>query len=498
LLKQIRQRLKRVRIAVRLAVWTSVVLIVAMSAFSAMSLANQRKDAINGALSSLEPAVQSFERMLRVAMLTNSQDDINLMIRQIGRSEVIKNVSLTSHEGTIRHSSDAQSIGTHRDLTDITCAGCHAETPVRRTMIDADRIRLDEQTKTARILLPVYNSENCSTASCHAHPESEAMLGMIELDITLDALFEMLQASRNRMALFTVLLVAFSSVIVLLLIQRWVNRPVRELVLATRQIAEGNRAGLIPEGEAELGHLAHAFNQMSEKLDTSQRQLILSEKLITVGKLTAGVAHELNTPVTGILSSAEELLEELPPNDPLREECELIQRESLRCREIVKNLLDFGRQQIPEAQKVDLNEMINKTLSLASRLPRFKKVLIRDELAENLPWINADPGQVEQVFLNILLNAADAMPDGGEVFIRSYTDVEAGTVAATFKDSGGGIPPHLLVKIFEPFYSSKKDKGSGIGLAICAQIVKGHGGRIGVESVPGQGASFTVHFPELK
>ena len=493
-----RQRLKRVRLAVRLAVWTSVVLLVAMSGFTAMSLMDKRHDAIEGTLRSIEPMAQTLERMLRVSMMSNHQEEVDQMIQKIGQGDSLENVSLMNHEGTVRYSTDPEAVGRVNNRKKAACRPCHATSPPLRDMDLSHRLQADADAQIARVLLPVYNSNECWSAACHVHRMDESVLGVIEFDVSLTPLFGMLQASRNRMALFTLLMVALSSAVVWLLIQRWVNRPVGGLVEAMRQIAEGNRAEPIPEGETELGYLAGAFNRMSEKLEASQRQLVMSEKLITVGKLTAGVAHELNTPITGILSCAEELLEGMRADDPLREEGRLIQRESLRCREIVKNLLDFGRQQIPEPREVDLREVIAQALALVRKNSRFRNVSIRTEFAKDLPTIKADPGQVEQVFLNILINAADAMPEGGEILIKTAQSRPPEWVITSFTDTGVGIPPEMHEKIFEPFVSTKaKDqKGSGLGLAVCAQIVKSHGGRIEVQSQQGQGTTFSVFFPK--
>ncbi len=221
--------------------------------------------------------------------------------------------------------------------------------------------------------------------------------------------------------------------------------------------------------------------------------MVTQAKLASMGKLAASVAHEINNPLSGILTFAEELYEEAAEDDPHRADYKVIFDEALRCREIVRDLLEFGRKGQPHLTRLRIEETIRLTVRLVARLAPFRRVTIATELAEGLPTISADPGQLQQVLLNLLVSAAEAMPEGGALTVRARAE-EAGVHIAV-QDSGHGIPPEIQARIFEPFFSTKGGKTSGLGLAICANIVEQHGGRLEVESAAGEGTTFHIRLP---
>ncbi len=222
-------------------------------------------------------------------------------------------------------------------------------------------------------------------------------------------------------------------------------------------------------------------------------KLIQSEKLAALGKLAAGVAHEINNPLTGILSYAESISEELDKNHPLQEDIAIIIRETLRCRDIVRNLLDFAKQYTPKFEVVDPNFIIQQSLDLVRRLPQFKDIEIKVNLAEKIPKIKADVKQIQQVILNFLINAADAMKYRGEIIISSEYYRQQKKCIISVEDSGPGIPENLMDKIFEPFFSTKST--SGLGLAVSWGIIERHHGTIEVDTASSGGAIFKIVLP---
>ena len=223
-----------------------------------------------------------------------------------------------------------------------------------------------------------------------------------------------------------------------------------------------------------------------------QQQLLQSAKLAAVGKLAAGVAHEINNPLTGVLAYAEDLLEE-DNNDERCQDYRVIIRETLRCRDIVRNLLDFARQEEPDFRTVDLNDVLAKTLVLVEKLPRFHDIVLERRLdAEPLP-VTADSRQLQQVFLNLIINANDAMAGHGTITITSGLDAATERCYASVMDSGPGVPAELQEQIFEPFYSTKAT--SGLGLAVSWGIVERHNGSIEIGENPDGGAMFRVVLP---
>lgn len=222
-------------------------------------------------------------------------------------------------------------------------------------------------------------------------------------------------------------------------------------------------------------------------------KLIQSEKLAALGKLAAGVAHEINNPLTGILAFAEGIAEDLPLDSPFHADLEVIKRETLRCRDIVRNLLDFAKQYTPILEICDPNEIIKRTLEFVYKLPYFKDVEISVDLDDKIPKIKADAKQIQQVLLNFLINAADAMKYKGKIIITSEYYLQQKKCVIAVEDTGPGIPENLMDKIFEPFFSTKST--SGLGLAVSWGIIERHHGSIEVDTSESGGAIFRILLP---
>ena len=249
---------------------------------------------------------------------------------------------------------------------------------------------------------------------------------------------------------------------------------------------------LIDQLEENLNQLAQSHKELS----ATQQQLIQSEKMASVGQLAAGVAHEVNNPLGTILLYSHMILEKLADKDARREELEIIAKEATRCRDIVRGLLDFARQRKLQIENINLNDILSEVLTLASKQPSFQKVEISEALEPSLPLISGDPVQLKEVFLNIVSNAGEAMPEGGKMMVSSRFNNGGGNVEVAIRDTGLGIPAENLNKIFMPFFTTKKiGQGTGLGLAIAYGIVKMHRGSIDVESKPNGGTTFVVKLP---
>ena len=315
------------------------------------------------------------------------------------------------------------------------------------------------------------------------------------------------------LGVFLVLLLSF-------FITTGITRPLREMVWATRKIAEGDLSLELPiSSKDEIGQLAESFNHMlvrlkqarqeledygrtleekveqrSQQLKKIQVQLMQSEKLASLGRLASGVAHEINSPLTGILTFSHLLMRKLKDNPELQRELELIVRETTRVSTIVRGLLDFARESKPQKRPSNINELILHTLSLVERQSVFQNVRIVKNLNPQVPLVLLDANQIQQVFMNILLNAADAMPAGGTLTITS--NPEDSFVQVRFTDTGIGIPEKNLNRIFDPFFTTKADKkGTGLGLAVSYGIIDRHRGQIDVQSEEGKGTTFTIKLP---
>jgi len=250
-------------------------------------------------------------------------------------------------------------------------------------------------------------------------------------------------------------------------------------------------------------HAQEALRESEEKLRRQaqelEQQLIASGRLVSLGEITASMAHEFNNPLGIVMGFTQDLLSETDPSSPSYRSLKIIDEETKRCEKIIRNLLQFARPRATEVSQTDVRQLVEKTINLLANHLYKQKIEAISEIENNLPSISADPQQMEQVLVNLCLNAIDAMPEGGKLTVAAKaeprTDGGSSTVAITVADTGFGIEERDLPKIFQPFFTAKKKRGLGLGLPICDRIIKNHGGRIKVESQPGQGTTFKVHLP---
>jgi signal transduction histidine kinase len=251
----------------------------------------------------------------------------------------------------------------------------------------------------------------------------------------------------------------------------------------------------------ENAQLYDRLRQGMRDLEETQAQLVQSARLAAVGELAAGVAHEINNPLTSIIGFTRLLLEDLPLDHPARADLETIDREAARTRQIVRALLDFARTSEPILVPTDLNDLVEEAVMLVCTRSVLARVELEKDLS-SLPPSMLDSNQIKQVLVNLLTNAVQAMPDGGHLTIatrlteRDIDGVFRQMAAVYVSDSGVGIPPENLERIFDPFFTTKEvGQGTGLGLSISYGIVEKHNGRIEVESVPGKGSTFTLLLP---
>jgi len=285
--------------------------------------------------------------------------------------------------------------------------------------------------------------------------------------------------------------------------------PIQDLERITKKIARGDFSESISvKGRDEIASLAESFNQMEDKLDQAmtaldeiikklqekQSQLVEAEKLASIGKLAAGIAHEINNPLTSVLTFSNLMLEQCPPEDPRHDKLKLMARETDRARTIVRQLLNFGRESVIKPVKININQPVTEIAESLVAQEAFKGIDLSLKLADGLPEVYADPAQIGQVVLNLLLNAIHAVTPPGRIDV--VTRLGDKNIEILFADTGRGIPEENLHKIFDPFFSTKAaSKGTGLGLAVSYGIVKKHGGDISVSSTVGKGTTFTVRLP---
>jgi two-component system, NtrC family, sensor kinase len=380
------------------------------------------------------------------------------------------------------------------------------------------------------MLTPIYNEPACSQAACHAHPASTKVLGVLDLELSLEPVDHEIRSTKYRVLLVTAVEIALISLFIIFFTRRFLGRPIERLMEGIKAVSHmdlDKPIGLDNSSE-ELYELASSFDAMRERLraalaeinqftqkleakveersrqlQAAQKKLVHSDRLASLGQLSASVAHEINNPISGVLNLSMLLQRMLKPEgvppgriEEFRKYLGQITNETARVGRIVSDLLAFSRRSTPQRAPADVNRIVRNTLSLAQHKLKLSNVEVSTQLCENLPAIPCDASQIQQVVLNLLLNAAEATQSKPERRVAIETSTEEGAIVLTISDNGEGIPQENLAKIFDPFFTTKSDgKGVGLGLAVSYGIIQAHGGDIEVKSKPGEGTAFSVSLP---
>lgn len=440
---------------------------------------------------------ETIQNSTRQNMMEKHRDRLRMQFEAIGRQAGIETVRVYNKKGRIVFSSQTTEVGQVVNMRAQACDACHADGRVieRPSIPERSRVfRAGDGRRLLGIISPIPNSAGCSTGSCHSHDPDRKVLGVLDLTVSLAHLDAEAARSRRRMVLLALVAIGASSAILWWFNRLLVVRPVTALAAATHRVAAGDLATVVPEpGSHELGDLARSFNQMTRRLAEAQLQLTHADKLTSLGRMAAGIAHEINNPLTGVLTYSSFLLKRTQDSPALAADLEVIVRETKRCREIVRRLLDFARQGPPERQTCELNAIVTQATEIVSHQLKLNRAETVLNLAEGLPPIQADAAQLQQVVVNLLVNAADALVDGGQVRLSTYTAGQSVEIAV--EDTGHGISDADRAHIFDPFFTTKGTRGTGLGLSVSWGIVKAHRGVIEVTSEVGKGSRFVVRLP---
>jgi len=435
-------------------------------------------------------------------MLLNQREHTYQIIETMIDQPCIERIRIFNKLGEIIYSTDTTEINTMVDKQAESCYACHAKDAPLEKLSIPERTRIfvtANNQKSLSIINPIYNEPSCWLSDCHAHDKDVSVLGVLDVTMSLQDVELQIAANRKKIIIFILSAIIAISFLLWILVHHLVGKPVEQLVKATKIVASGDLEYKINMSQNdELGHLGRSFNDMTSKLVTAQRQLYQSDKLASLGRLTSGIAHEINNPLTGVLSFSSMLLKRDDCKDEVRDDLEVIVRETKRCRDIVKRLLDFARQEPPKKSNVNINEVIERTVTILSNQLKLKNISTRIKIADKLPVIKADANQLQQVFINLFVNAADAIDGkGGEIYVSATSGTMNGRDYITIEvtDFGCGIPRENLTKIFDPFFTTKGQKGTGLGLAVVWGIVEKHDGKIEVQSEVGKGTTFTLRLP---
>ncbi len=491
-----------------------------------------RRQLEKNTLASAERMSDVIKRNASYYMLRNERDGLYHLITEIGNEPGVVRIRIINQQGRISFSSDTKENDTFVDKRTEACYGCHSQSQPLAHLDRPDRFRtyrLPSGERALGIINPIENSPACSTAACHAHPANQKILGVLDTNLSLASTDANLAAVSRQTLFYTLLAVLATSSLVPLFIWKVVHGPLKALKKGTEHLASGELGYQLPiETGDELAGVAASFNTMSSQLrdahteidaankrleeriaqktrelNRAHDQMLQVEKMASIGKLAAVVAHEINNPLAGILTYAKLLKKQYAraSGDAAKKEetlssLDLIEQESRRCGDIVKNLMTFARSTPMNYEPGDLNAVVDRCVRLVQHQLQLAGIELHLDLAANLAPVRCDPAQIEQVIVCLVMNAIDAMPGGGTLTLRTHPLVDSHEVQIQVQDNGTGISSELLPNLFEPFFTTKeRGHGLGLGLAISRNIVERHQGRIDVVSEPGRGSLFTVTLP---
>jgi len=602
---------------------TSLVIIGVFAYFNIKSQSNSLISEVERHANQLGETVISSTRF---DMMLNQRDRIQQTINSIGTQPQIRDVRIINKVGEIIYSSNANNINKMVDKRAESCYACHAEDKPLEQISITERTRIfrvhPDSNRVIGIITPIYTEKSCWQADCHAHPKNQKVLGVLDVSISLAEVDKAIVIREWEIVIFAIVAIIAVGLLIAFFVRRWVSNPVNDLLNATQQVSQGNLNYAVKDlSNDEIGKLGESFNKMTKKLSEARMQLFQSDKMASLGRLAAGVAHEINNPLTGVLTYSSFLLKRTKDNPEFQEDLGVIVRETLRSREIVKSLLDFARQSVPKKGIADINEIIDKSITVIEKQLSIKKIKIIKQWENNLPKITVDANQIQQVFINLFVNASDAISkEGGTITAvtkqislspfgvaqikkascpkrhslidnefkidglpalkvkvvsngnegivhldpvygkhRNHFDLgfnidkntkfvcpdcnssiveqdklcpKCGAPVLSFEisgqgvyevcssensdwekwdfvdsaglkefievrisDTGCGISKDDLPRIFEPFFSTKGQKGTGLGLAVIWGIIDNHNGTINVESEEGKGTTFIIRLP---
>lgn len=402
---------KRINVKLILAVGVSISVIIGIYAY--VTIQSQTESLLLETEHNNSELSETIKSSTRFDMLTNNWAHLHQIIKTIGNQPGIMDVRIFNKEGTVIYSPDEKHIGMMVDKKAEACFTCHAtDEPLQKLSI-SDRTRIFN-TADGRVMgsiNPIYNEPSCYEADCHAHSPEQTVLGVLDITVNLEPIDERIESAKIEMLVFTIITIISISIVLWFFVRLWVGKPVKELVEATKVVGSGNlNYSIEGHSEDEIGMLARSFNNMTKKMAEARQQLFQSDKMASLGRLAAGVAHEINNPLTGILTYSSFLLKRTANQPELQEDLAVIVRETKRSREIVKGLLDFARQSIPKKINASINIIIGRAISVIENQLNINHVKLEKHFDEKLPSIVIDENQMQQVFINLIVNSIHALP----------------------------------------------------------------------------------------
>jgi two-component system, NtrC family, sensor kinase len=504
-----------------------------LACYAAISFESTKDHFLRLVRGDIERTSGMIKRATHDAMLANHKDDVQATISRLSETPDIAAIRIYDKTGRIVMSAQRDEIGQRIAADTETCRACHQDDRTTKAAILQPGKRAHEELRpdVLRHLSAIQTEPSCITSGCHAHTADQVVLGVLDVEMSTAHMTAALGTAKGQFFWATSILTLVILAVVAVFIRRGLQVPISRLCSGTRRIAQGDLDTRVNVGgHDELAELAKDFNRMAEdlsaarrevtewsqnlemkviektaELQQAQRQVLHMEKMASLGKLSATVAHEINNPLTGMLVYAglsRRDLQDQPLDTAVREEVmhylSVIEHECRRCGGIVQNLLLFARRSGSNMALVDVNDVLRQSLMLVEHHLHMSGLRLRAKYLENDSRITADAGQLQQALVALLVNAVEAMsglPEGqGELRVSILGADDS--IHIDIGDNGIGIPADVLPQIFEPFFSTKEaENGVGLGLSVVFGIVQRHGGRIDVDSKVGCGTTFHLTLP---
>lgn len=500
--------------------------------FAIILLRHQKQIYTEDLLFNAQAVSETVVRSLEQDMIANDTHSISLTLASIGEQETLKNLRIYTHQGFVWASSRQEEVGIVRFNRQDSrqCTVCHPTDSGPGTL---DREFVTYSVDSADVCLlnavvPILNRPSCSTAACHFHDPGDRILGFLNMSVCRQRVENSLRDSQLLILVVSLVFMLLVPGLIMVFMKRYVVQPLNRLVDGTNRVSRGEVDVVLPVNtDDEMGKLAASFNDMveklrqfktelqgwnreleervrrkTEKLKVAQGQIIQAEKMSSLGRLSAVIAHEINNPISGLVVFIHLLQKQLDKESLSDEDRQrmmkrlaLMESEAKRCGQIVSELLAFSREE-KKMVPSDIGDIINRTVSIMELRVKDRELAVVPDVEAELPGIECDPGKIQQVLMNLIQNGIEAIPDGGEVRVKARHLKADNQVEIKVSDTGIGIPESHLAHIFEPFYSSKNQGQSvGIGLFVVYGVVEQHNGTIDVTSNEGQGTTFTIKLP---
>lgn len=517
------------RLSLRLIISISIVLICILAAYTYILINNIDEYLTNNSFKHAYNISEVIKKSTRYGMLLNRREDVHQIINTIGTEEGVRGIRIYNKEGTIIFSTDSTELNTNVDLNAEACIVCHDTEVPLNTLSSHDKFRIFSTHNRQRVLgliNPIYNDDDCSSADCHAHSPKIQFLGVLDVMVSLSELDSIKSITTNTTIINSAVITIITACVCGFFIIILVNIPMRKLSKGIEELGKGNLDYRIPvDSKDELGKMAKRFNEMSSRLDAAYNeikdwsenlnnkvnekteelkniynQVNQIEKLASLGKLSATVAHELNNPLEGILTYSKLISKKLKlsngveDNAPLIKYLDLISDETARCGRIVKDLLLFSHKGEEKYVDENLISITDRCITLIDHHLEMNGIFLIKEYSLKSILIKCDTQKIQQALIALLINAIESMHNSGKITINITVDKEFAIIR--IKDEGAGISNKDLPHIYEPFFSTKEAaQGTGLGLAVTYGIITNHGGKIFVEETSPQGTTFKIELP---